>query len=118
MYEKGKQYRDAAIEREERSKRYDDDGNRLFVPRINSDLSEVQSPKNSLSESNGNNVSAFEFMHTDARDKEERARLRAIKYREEAENNTKVPKMNSTSYMLVVKKAVCVFYTLCVSSTY
>ncbi len=59
-----------------------------------------------------NNVSADEFLYQDAKDREERFRMRAIDAKEEAVQTANCVKINSTSYAVLKKKAVSIFISI------
>lgn len=101
---KGKEYQESLKKRTIDSKNMDADGNRMFVPAMYRTMSAPA--MESVNNTSSNTISAGEFMYQDAKDKEERARVRNLEYDREIESIASTPKITPTSSQLLWKKAV------------
>ena len=139
LTERGKLYNESIEQLRERMGKFDDDGNRLFTPAINKDstrsvnhsFSSAQSPValaadlNAQSFNDGassvgghshrgadgaSTAAADEFLYQDARDREERFRVREKALQAQIESKAAASKINSSSIVLLRRKAVSIFF--------
>lgn len=140
LTERGKLYNESIEQLRERMGKFDDDGNRLFTPAINKDstrsvnhsFSSAQSPValaadlNAQSFNDGassvgghshrgadgaSTAAADEFLYQDARDREERFRVREKALQAQIESKAAASKINSSSIVLLRRKAVSIFFS-------
>ncbi len=110
LSEKAKVYNDAMEKRKVQFSTYDDDGNRLFVPRINSQKPAYLSKNvdDSVVSQPSSNIGADEFLYQDAKDREVRHQSRIISYQQEIAKDVNAHKMNSSSEKMLRKKMVSI----------
>ena len=116
MNEKAKYYQDQAEKRKVMFSQYDDDGNRLFQPRINTNAmpnnskasisSQLHKSEDTIHSYQGSNVGADEYLYQDAKDRELRMQNRIERYEESISKETNITKMNSSSEKMLRRKMV------------
>lgn len=127
LTDKGKVYADSIVQLREKVKKYDDNGRRLFTPSINRDnrasldhsvvsvLSDLQEPQQTDAppppplagpRSHAAQAAADEFLYQDARDREERYRMREREQQADIEARAAASKMNASSLTLLRRRAV------------
>jgi hypothetical protein len=105
LYNKAKEYKSNIEQKRIQVKTHDYDGEKMFTPRI---MTNRVPPTM-------DNMPAEEFLYQDAKHKEERTKLRAIAYEEEAKLTASQKKMNASSNTLLKRKAVsfiCIYSSL------
>jgi hypothetical protein len=123
LYESSKMYQESHEKRLIQFSTYDDDGNRLFVPRINRKGEQLSTPLSSNGKrpnsvesavtagdssvvSQTSNIGADEFLYQDAKDRELRHQIRLQSYEQELTKESQKPKINSTSEKMLRRKMV------------
>lgn len=134
LTDKGRDYAESIDQMREKVKKFDDHGRKLFTPAINKEhkvalASPVTSkpigkpaagagakprPPQSMEDENDSAdlppppppAAADEFLYQDARDREERCRLREREQQAELAAKATAPKMNASSLTLLRRKAV------------
>jgi hypothetical protein len=121
LYESSKMYQESHEKRLVQFSTYDDDGNRLFVPRINRKGEQPSTPLSSHGRKPGgeavaagdssvisqaSNIGADEFLYQDAKDRELRHQIRLQSYEQELSKESQKPKINSTSEKMLRRKMV------------
>eukprot|EP01038_Epipyxis_sp_PR26KG_P004680 gene4680-6574_t len=110
LYSKAKEYEESRERKRMHSKFYDlTNGEKLFSPVINRHNKDNNNSFDDFSEpnnnTNNNNVPVDEFLYQDAKDREQRSRLRFLDAKEEVESVANANKMNTASAALLKKKA-------------
>mmetsp|Transcript_16949 Transcript_16949/g.37688 ORF Transcript_16949/g.37688 Transcript_16949/m.37688 type:complete len:257 (+) Transcript_16949:118-888(+) len=98
LTEQGKQYDQLKEQRRQQHGMYDDSGRRLFTPAINRS---VEAPPPLTGD-----AGADEYLYQDARDREERYRMRSRESQREAALVASASKMNASSVALIRRRAV------------
>lgn len=101
---------------------YDDEGNKLFIPRINktspipsSDVIE-EIINNNSSPLFINTIPADEYLYQDAKDREQRVKQRDKSFQQELDNVANRQKINSTSTILLKRKAVSFVFLIFITN--
>ena len=105
LNDKAKAYEDAKEKRKVQFSTFDDDGNRLFTPKINSKRS-TRSTHEPSDASVQSNIGADEFLYQDAKDRELRFQNRIAKYEEDIAKESSITKINSNSEKMLRRKMV------------
>lgn len=136
MTEQGKLYNESIELKRQQQRQFDETGRRLFIPSINREsVAQIHSglfgngqerdsneehrnldhnSKGHITTKSGNNSSSVsastaavdEYLYQDARDREERQRLRYQDHLAQTELAARAKKINSSSYALLKRKAV------------
>jgi hypothetical protein len=113
LTEKAKQYQDSHEKRVQQFTMFDDDGNRLFVPKINTSQKTSHSGGGGggdLNESSEmsvkSNIGADEFLYQDAKDREIRHQNRITQYEQKIAKDSQSAKINKNSEKMLRRRMV------------
>lgn len=125
LQEHGKQYKEAHLKRVEKYSSFDENGRKLFTPKLSqatlrmhdNDEINVRSNINAPpSVTSANSIPAEEYLYRDARDREFRMRQRHAEQEQELESNINKKKMNPQSAKLLIRKSVRTVILCCTST--
>jgi hypothetical protein len=118
LTEKAKQYQDSHEKRVQQFTMFDDDGNRLFVPKINTSQKTNHSGGGGgdLNESSEmsvkSTIGADEFLYQDAKDREIRHQNRIAQYEQKIAKDSQSAKINKNSEKMLRRRMVFINFSL------